>query len=91
MNLVSKRVCLAMENFSPEFWSSKIEGYVSAVFEKGKDFENDVGFIDGTLIGISRPDGAAIYHRVISHGQKRQHAIKFQAVTSPSGISTWDV
>lgn len=52
MTFMSKRICLVMEDLCPEFWTSKFEGYNRAVFEKSKAFENVVGFIDGTVIGI---------------------------------------
>lgn len=86
MKSVSKRICLVIENLSLEFWSWKFEGYDRAVFEKSKALEDFVAFIDGTVIGISRPGGVEICQRIVYNGHKREHAIMFQAVTSPSGL-----
>jgi nuclease HARBI1 len=59
--------------------------YANAVFEKVGALPNCVGFIDGTVIGISRP-GDLEEQRVLYNGHKRKHALKFQAVTSPDGL-----
>jgi nuclease HARBI1 len=59
--------------------------YANAVLEKVGALPNCVGFIDGTVIGISRP-GDLEEQRVLYNGQKRKHALKFQAVTSPDGL-----
>jgi hypothetical protein len=44
-----------------------------------------VGFIDGTVIGISRP-GNSFQQRAAYNGHKRKHALKFQALMSPDGL-----
>lgn len=46
---------------------------------------NCVGFIDGTVIEIARPDDSGLQN-VCYNGHKRKHALKFQAVTLADGM-----
>lgn len=68
------------------FIAGRSQAYASAVFEKSGCMDNCVAFIDGTVIGISRPGGGEIHQRVVYNGHKRKHALKFQAVTTPDGL-----
>lgn len=53
--------------------------------ERIGSLDNCVGFIDGTAIGIARPDDGGL-QRVVYNGTKRKHALKFQAVTTATVI-----
>lgn len=50
---------------------------------KGSVATDIIGFIDGTVIPISRPGENQQYYY---NGYKRLHAIKFQSVVTPDGI-----
>jgi DDE superfamily endonuclease len=43
-----------------------------------------VGFMDGTLVQIAKPRGAA--QRATYSGHKRTNGLKHQAITAPNGI-----
>ena len=45
--------------------------------------DNCLGFIDGTVRPISKPDQN---QRVVYNGHKRVHGVKFQSVALPNGI-----
>ena len=57
--------------------------YADGVHSKGAALDNCFGFIDGTVRPISRPMSN---QRVVYNGHRRVHALKFQAVTLPSGL-----
>ena len=60
-----------------------IATHADAVHSKGAVLENCFGFIDGTVRPISRPKSN---QRVVYNGHKRVHALKFQAVSLPTGL-----
>ena len=60
-----------------------IATYADAVHSKGAALDNCFSFIDGTVRPISRPMSN---QRVVYNGNRRVHALKFQAVTLPSGL-----
>lgn len=70
---------------STPLFRSRLDLYTDAVFQKFYVLRNCVAFIDGTVIGISRPSGD-MKQRILYNGHKRKHSLKFQAVTSPDGI-----
>lgn len=61
-----------------------IKEYATAIWRKGCPLLNCVGFIDGTLIEISRPGHL---QKSVYSGHKRTHGLKFQSVITPSGKS----
>lgn len=64
---------------------ARLEGYAnSLVVEKKCPMNNCVGYIDGTVWKISRPKHM---QQVFYNGHKRCHALKFQAVTTPDGLT----
>jgi nuclease HARBI1 len=67
--------------------SMRASRYADAVRKKGgaNALSNCVGFIDGTVIGISRP-GDNFEQRAAYNGHKRKHALKFQALVAPDGL-----
>lgn len=62
---------------------AQIDKYCEAIFDKNGLLERCIGFIDGTLVGISRPseDQESAYN-----GHKRKHGLKFQSITTPDGL-----
>ena len=60
-----------------------IATYADAVHSKGAALDNCFSFIDGTVRPIIRPMSN---QRVVYNGHTRVHALKFQAVTLPSGL-----
>lgn len=69
------------------FGGPRLGGYASTVKEKSKQLENVVGFIDGTVIGVSRPQRDETPQSVVYNGHKRKHPIKYQAITTPWGLA----
>lgn len=67
------------------FMRAHASRYARVVEENSNCLDNVVGFIDGTVIGVSRPK-INEQQRVLYNGHKRKHALKFQAVTSPDGL-----
>ena len=61
----------------------KLAGFSRAVHRKGSALDNVWGFIDGTLKGCCRPGR---HQRVVYNGHKRKHGLKYQSVTTPSGM-----
>lgn len=60
-----------------------LQTYADAVSNKGAALENCVGFVDGTVRSICRPDKN---QRTVYNGHKRVHCIKFQSVVLPNGL-----
>ena len=61
-----------------------LDVYATAIYNKGAALENCFGFIDGTVRPISRP---IINQRAVYNGHKRVHALKFQSVALPNGLT----
>jgi nuclease HARBI1 len=59
--------------------------YAHAVRTKSDGLGNCIEFIDGPVLGISRP-GEADTKLVAYNGHKRKHALKFQAILTPEGL-----
>ena len=53
------------------------------VHKKGAPLDNCVGFVDGTVRPISRPE---CNQRIVYIGHKRIHVIKFQSIVTPDGM-----
>ena len=56
--------------------------YADAVSAQAAPLNNCFGFIDGTVRPICRP---VEFKEVVNNGHKREHALKFQSLTVPSG------
>ena len=54
-----------------------LESYAIAIARKGAPLRNSFGFVDGTVRQICRPGKN---QRMVYNGQKRVHALAFQAV-----------
>lgn len=61
----------------------RLRYYSTCIHNAGSPYKNCIGFIDGTLRPICRPnhDQSMLYN-----GHKRVHGIKFQNVMAPDGI-----
>ena len=59
--------------------------YAECVASAGSMLQYCVGFIDGTVIGIARPQASEM-QRVVYSGHKRKNALKFQALITPDGL-----
>lgn len=68
------------------YFQQRAETFAERVFDKGRALDNCLAFIDGTVIGVSRPSGSNINQRVLYNGHKRKHALKYQAITTPDGM-----
>ena len=60
-----------------------LQQYADAIHNKGAPLSNCFGFIDGTLVSITRPKEN---QRVVYNGHKRVHGLKFQSISLPNGI-----
>ena len=63
--------------------SRSLQSYADAIHRKGAALNNVWGFVDGTIRPCSRPQTD---QRVLYNGHKKVHGIKFQSVTTPSGL-----
>jgi len=59
--------------------------YAAAIHDRSQALSNCIGFIDGTVIAVSRPSDHEAQN-VAYNGHKRKHALKYQAVTTPDGL-----
>lgn len=76
---------LMCDSLNSQFIARKADIYSKAVHKKCVVLRRCIGFMDGTVIGISRPsrndEQNASYN-----GHKRKHGLKFQTITSPDGL-----
>lgn len=76
--------CRDQLKYNKSLFSGKIlSHFAERNRRKGCPLPNCVGFIDGTLITISRPTDD---QRLMYSGHKRKHGIKFQSIVNPQGI-----
>lgn len=61
-----------------------LEYYAQSIHSRGAPLENCFGFVDGTLCKIARPKKN---QREVYNGHKRVHALKFQSVVLPNGLT----
>ena len=71
---------------SPDFIARKAATYASTISEKSKTSTNCIGFIDGTVLRISRPGGSNNIQRAVYNGHKCTHALKYQAISTLDGL-----
>ena len=60
-----------------------LQEYANVIHAKGAPIQNCLGFIDGTVTPIGRPDQQ---QRIVYNGHKRVHSLKFQSVALPNGL-----
>ena len=60
-----------------------LEQYARAIHQMGCPLANCLGFIDGTVRPISRPEE---HQRLVYNGHKRVHSLKFQSLVIPNGL-----
>jgi hypothetical protein len=61
----------------------QLETYAKAIHQAGAPLNSVWGFIDCTIRRIARP---STWQRVAYSGQKKYHALKFQAIMLPNGM-----
>ena len=84
-HMLEARMNLIRGPISPKFMNVNAERYAKAVHDKCQALTNFVGFIDGTVIGITRPKRYST-QRIAYNWYKRKHDLKFHAVQSPNGL-----
>ena len=62
---------------------ASLQEYANAIHRAGAALDKCFGFINGTVLAISRPGKD---QRLVYNGHKRVHALKFQSVSLPNGI-----
>ena len=68
-------------------WTPHYQHWADVIFAKQGDprgYNNIIGFIDGTLRGIARPE---LNQEMYFSGHKWFHGYKFQALTVPNGLT----
>ena len=60
-----------------------LKAFADSVHRKGAALDNIWRFIDGTVRPCCRPK---VNQRILYNGHKRLHALKYQSVTTPSGM-----
>ena len=76
---------LITREMDSSFLQMRVEMYADAIKEKTDGLHNCVEFIDGTVIGISRP--TRYETQIVAYkGHKRKHSVKFGVVNSPDGL-----
>ena len=60
-----------------------LKAFADSIHSKGAALDNVWGFIDGTVRPCCRPK---VNQQILYNGHKRLHALKFQFVTTPSGM-----
>ena len=86
INTVLRCICTQFEHLLSSFqekWLhlANLTEYAVAVHNKCHALDNCWGFIDGTVGPICRPDEN---QRVVYHGHKRVHALKYQSIINSS-------
>ena len=61
-----------------------LEHYARAIHQLGCPLANCLGFIDGTVRPISRPEE---HQHLVYNGHKRVHSLKFQSLVIPNGLN----
>lgn len=79
------RKSLVFGHVREDFIKPRLERYADAIYAKTNALDNCVGHIDGTVLGIARPNEQGL-QEVVYNGHKRKHALKFQAITAPDGL-----
>lgn len=83
---LNHNIDLVFDDIPQPFIEDRCSVYASAVHRKLHALGNCMSFIDGTAIGIDRPEGDQLLQRVAYNSHKRKHAIKFRDITSPCGL-----
>ena len=83
MNYIYENHHQRLTNWDQTFLNpAKLEEYAQAISDRGAALKNCLGFIDGTVRPICRPDQN---QRVVYNGHKKVHGLKFQSVSLPNG------
>lgn len=63
--------------------AAHLQTYADVIHRSGVPLTHCVGFIDGTVRKICRPQNN---QRLVFNGHKRFHALKYQSITIPNGL-----
>ena len=67
-------------------WVRHLPAWADAVQARGCPLHGCWGFLDGTLVGIARPE---FQQRACFSGHKRHHGLKYLSLMSPAGVSAF--
>ena len=67
---------------------NKLALYCNVIHWKGALLQKCFGFVDGTVLRISRPK---INQNIVYNGHKRVHGIKFQSLAVPKDITLYNI
>lgn len=76
--------CL-ITNLPQQYLRSRCTEFSESIYRCSSALKNCVAFIDGTVIAMART-GTDAMQRDTYNGHKRQHALKYQAITTPDGM-----
>ena len=76
---------LVLSDIDSTFSSERAELYACAIKTKCEALDNCTGFINGTVIAITRASRGEMQN-VAYNGHKSKHTLKYQAITSPDGL-----
>ncbi|OAD66016.1 hypothetical protein PHYBLDRAFT_152822 [Phycomyces blakesleeanus NRRL 1555(-)] len=66
----------------------KLGKVASAIYDKGAASLNIFGLIDGTMHEISKPSQGNKVQKAFNNGCKHLHALKYQSIVTPDGITS---
>lgn len=84
-NMIESRGHLITGPISAQFIHENAASFSDSIHQKCDAFMHCVGFIDGTVLAISRPGDSSIQNAAYN-GHKRKHALKYQTITLPNGL-----
>ncbi|OAD68488.1 hypothetical protein PHYBLDRAFT_188753 [Phycomyces blakesleeanus NRRL 1555(-)] len=87
-SIVMNRIKWGFQFNTKQFRPENLEGLASAIYDKGAELPNIVGFIDGTMQAIARPSQDHEVQKVFYNGWKHLHALKYQSIVTPDGITS---
>lgn len=76
---LDRRAHLITGNIEAGHTALEVDELAQKVREKSGALDNYIGFIDGTVLEITRPDNAVL-QKIVYNGHKRKHVVKSQAI-----------
>lgn len=86
---LNKRGHLIERDMSPTFVATRLQLHSDTIHRKCGTSDPYLGFIDGTVLEIARPNNRAKQNSTYN-GHKRKQALKLQTVTNPDGLILHD-
>ena len=85
MHVIDSRLGFLLQNLNLHWLTPyHLVSFADAIYNQGAALDNVWDFIDGTVRGISRPSRN---QRSVYNGHKCKHALKYQLISTPSGIT----